>query len=98
MTPSGIRRMQKRNSNSRYVLVCAVAISALQFATTPAFAWDNKGHEIVGLIAEHYLKPAVRQKVDALLAGECSIGRRDNNVDFLDRNSDACIPIRLKLP
>ena len=33
-----------------------------------AFAWDEEGHKIVALIADHYLDPAVKQKVDAMLA------------------------------
>lgn len=34
----------------------------------PAGAWGDEGHEIVGSIAEHYLTPAVRVRVQALLA------------------------------
>jgi hypothetical protein len=32
-------------------------------------AWGDDGHEVVALIAEHYLTPATRQKVAATLAG-----------------------------
>lgn len=32
-----------------------------------AFAWGDEGHEVIGLIAEHYLQPAVRARVLALL-------------------------------
>jgi hypothetical protein len=35
-----------------------------------AFAWGDAGHEIVALIAEHYLDPAVRDKVSAMLAAD----------------------------
>jgi hypothetical protein len=28
--------------------------------------WGDEGHEIVGLIAEHYLEPTVRARVAAL--------------------------------
>jgi hypothetical protein len=34
----------------------------------PAGAWGDEGHEIIGLIAQHYLTPAVRARVEALLA------------------------------
>jgi hypothetical protein len=34
--------------------------------------WGDEGHEIVGLIAEHYLRPEVRTRVAALLAGDSS--------------------------
>jgi hypothetical protein len=33
-------------------------------------AWGDEGHEIIGLIADHYLDPAVKQKVEMLLAGD----------------------------
>jgi hypothetical protein len=35
-----------------------------------AFAWDEEGHKIIALIADHYLDPAVKQKVDAMLAAD----------------------------
>ncbi len=35
-----------------------------------ALAWDEEGHKIVALIADHYLDPAVKQKVDAMLAAD----------------------------
>ncbi|HEX5126355.1 MAG TPA: S1/P1 nuclease [Rhodocyclaceae bacterium] len=34
----------------------------------PVFAWGDEGHEIVALIADHYLEPPVHAKVVALLA------------------------------
>jgi hypothetical protein len=37
-----------------------------------AGAWGDEGHEVVGLIAEHYLTPAVRARVEALLATDDS--------------------------
>lgn len=33
-----------------------------------AFGWGDDGHEIVALVAAHYLEPAVRTRVDALLS------------------------------
>lgn len=50
-------------------LICSATWLA---ATDPAFAWGDQGHEIIGLIADHYLDPAVRDKVDGLLAGDRS--------------------------
>jgi len=35
-----------------------------------AFAWDEEGHKIIALIADHHLDPAVKQKVDAMLAAD----------------------------
>ena len=45
----------------------AVCVSA---APNAALAWGDDGHRIVGLIAEHYLDPAVRTQIDAMLAGD----------------------------
>jgi hypothetical protein len=49
-----------------------LCVLAFQFAATAALAWDDEGHEIVGLIAEHYLTASVRQKTDAILAQDRS--------------------------
>jgi hypothetical protein len=38
----------------------------------PAGAWGDQGHEVIGLIAEHYLTPTVRARVQALLATDDS--------------------------
>jgi hypothetical protein len=48
----------------------AVAGTAIFFSATPAYAWGDLGHEVVGLIASNYLDPAVRTKVNAVLAGD----------------------------
>jgi hypothetical protein len=48
----------------------AVAGAAVFFSATPAYAWGDLGHEVVGLIASNYLDPAVRTKVNAVLAGD----------------------------
>jgi hypothetical protein len=36
----------------------------------PALAWGDDGHEVVGLVAQSFLMPAVREKVAALLAAD----------------------------
>jgi hypothetical protein len=53
---------------------CAAAIAAATLSATPpsAHAFGNEGHEIVALIAEHYLTPDVRHKVFAMLAADTS--------------------------
>src|SRR3974390_626331 len=51
--------------------VAAVTI-VLNFVSSPSYGWGDEGHEIVGLIADHYLTPAVRQKVQNLLAQDSS--------------------------
>jgi hypothetical protein len=48
----------------------AIAVACLAVRSGAALAWGDEGHEVVGLIAQHYLTPAARQQVDALLAGD----------------------------
>jgi nuclease S1 len=38
--------------------------------STPARAWGDEGHEVIALIADHYLQPAVKAKVNSILAGD----------------------------
>jgi hypothetical protein len=53
----------------------------LSCVTTPAFAWGDEGHEVVGLIAKHYLDPAVVTKVNTLLAGDTTQLTTTTNID-----------------
>jgi hypothetical protein len=52
----------------------SVLVIGLMLLVRPGtgYSWGNEGHEIVALIAEHYLNPAVRAKVASLLAGDAS--------------------------
>jgi hypothetical protein len=51
--------------------MCCVVLAALTLALpTPALAWGNEGHEIIAAIAQRYLTPAARAKIDALLAAD----------------------------
>ena len=54
----------------RAALLAAAALLPAQ--PRPAFAWGSEGHRIVGLIALHYLQPAVRRRVEAILATDDS--------------------------
>jgi hypothetical protein len=53
---------------------CAAAVLAL-LPSHDALAWGNEGHEVVALVAQAYLDPAVLKKVNALLAADA-----DNNL------------------
>ncbi len=54
-------------------MIAIVCLGIVPFtASMPAHAWGDEGHEIIGMIADHYLTPAVRQKVNALLAQDSS--------------------------
>jgi len=52
---------------SRRMSLAALACGLLAFPGS-SWAWGDEGHEAIGLIADHFLTPGVRQKVAALLA------------------------------
>ncbi len=49
-------------------LALALAISLAH--PRPAMAWGDDGHKTVALVAEHYLVPAAKKQVDAILAAD----------------------------
>jgi len=51
---------------------CVFALPLIGGIAVPmnAHAWGDEGHQIVGKIADNYLDPAVRTKVNQLLAGD----------------------------
>ena len=54
-------------------LAAAVFMAALLLTLPrPTLAWGTEGHEIVGLIARHYLDPAARRRLEAILATDRS--------------------------
>jgi hypothetical protein len=42
----------------------------LALGSRPAAAWGDEGHEIIALVAERFLDPAVREKIAAMLAAD----------------------------
>lgn len=57
----------------RLALLVLIGIVATGFVRTPrALAWGDEGHEVVALIADHYLTDAARAQVQALLADDTS--------------------------
>jgi hypothetical protein len=52
------------------LLVCIVVAGGSSFIARSALAWGDEGHKIVTLIAEHYLDPAARARVSAMLAAD----------------------------
>jgi nuclease S1 len=52
-------------------MAVALLLAGLGAAPT-AHAWDDEGHRVVALIAEHYLRPAVRERVQVLLEADHS--------------------------
>ena len=55
--------------SKRILFTCALLAVATPLPR-PARAWGDEGHEIISLIAEHYLEPAVLAKVSTLLAAD----------------------------
>ena len=54
----------------RVALAAGAMICALALPIRNANAWGDEGHEVVALIAYHFLDPSVKLKVDALLASD----------------------------
>jgi hypothetical protein len=48
----------------------ALCLGCCLLKTPTAHAWGDEGHEVIGLIADHYLEPAVRARVQRLLAAD----------------------------
>jgi hypothetical protein len=63
-------------------LVALGAMVALYCVTTPVFAWGDEGHEIVGLIAQHYLDPSVATKVNSMLAADTTGLTSNKHIDM----------------
>jgi hypothetical protein len=61
-----------------FAAACLVLNSGLHGS---AHAWGDEGHEIIALIAAHYLEPAVRAKVDAILAADETHLTPDTQID-----------------
>lgn len=57
-----------RNARSSRLFSGLFLALSVALCPTRAFAWGDEGHEIIGLVAEHDLDPAVRDRVIAMLA------------------------------
>jgi hypothetical protein len=51
-------------------IVVALGLALLTVAPQRASAWGDDGHKTVALIAQHYLTPAAKKKIDAMLAAD----------------------------
>lgn len=50
----------------------ALAATLLVMVGTSAHAWGDAGHEIVARVADHYLQPAVRERITTLLKSDAT--------------------------
>ncbi len=51
-------------------ILAGAMLCAASAISSSAMAWDDGGHQIVALIADHYMLPPVREKVRAMLAAD----------------------------
>jgi hypothetical protein len=56
--------------NMKVLATLIAGVASFGLSATPAFAWGNDGHVIIGHIAYGLLTPAARAKVDAMLAAD----------------------------
>lgn len=49
-----------------------MATLLLLLCCNPVYAWGDKGHQVIALIAWHYLSPTTRDQIDTLLRGDDS--------------------------
>ena len=56
--------------SGKHRFLACLLLAAVTAVPHAAVAWGNEGHEIIALIAEHYLDPAARAKVASLLAAD----------------------------
>lgn len=54
----------------RVLFLAVLLCCSLVLKPQAAWAWGDEGHIVVALIADHYLDPAVREKVNAMLASD----------------------------
>ena len=47
----------------RRALSGLICLASLSGATDQALAWGDQGHEIIALVADHFLEPAVRDTI-----------------------------------
>jgi hypothetical protein len=57
------------------------AMLSLGSLPTVVYAWGDEGHEVVGLIATHYLTPDVKKKVNQILAADTTQLTPNKNID-----------------
>jgi nuclease S1 len=87
-------RAPNRNSAFWGVLCLALAISTpgIGALSRSAHAWGDEGHYVVALVARAYLRPEVRQQIDAMLAADTDPLTPHNMIDtavWADRYRDS---------
>ncbi|MEW6683870.1 MAG: S1/P1 nuclease [Nitrospirota bacterium] len=65
--PSVVRPALARVASPRFVLQAALATAVTLFGAQPIFAWGDKGHRVVAIVAEGRLDPATHEAVRSLI-------------------------------
>jgi len=68
-----IDRMSRLGRRSLYVRDVLVSVAYLAVIAAPpqlAFAWGREGHQIIAIVAEHYMRPEAATRMRELLAPE----------------------------
>ncbi len=75
--------MPVRDRSGRRATALALTVFAMSSlgSASPVRAWGDEGHEIVALVADHYLEPAVRARVNSILAGDKTHLTPDTHID-----------------
>ena len=89
----GYNSVMTYSSNVSAAAFGVACLLSLFCITAPAYAWGDEGHEVIGLIADHYLEPAVRAKVNAILAEDktnlTSSAQIDREATWADKFRDS---------
>ncbi len=89
----GYNSVMTYSSNVIAAVFGVACLLSLFCITAPAYAWGDEGHEVIGLIADHYLEPAVRAKVNAILAEDrtnlTSSAQIDREATWADKFRDS---------
>src|SRR6202790_5108463 len=78
---SSSNSVMTHGSNFIATVVGVTCVLALCCINAPARGWGDEGHEVIGLIADHYLESAVRAKVNTILAGDLTGLTRSTQID-----------------
>jgi hypothetical protein len=63
-------RLQRRFHCDRYIFDTVAFLAVILATPQGAFAWGREGHQIIVIVAEHYMRPETTARMRELLAPE----------------------------
>ena len=63
-------RKQRRFHYGCHIFVAVAFLAVILPSPQPAFAWGREGHEIIVIVAEHYMRPATATRMRELLGSQ----------------------------